>query len=103
MSDIFRIDTSTDIKLTGGAQSEGICTHVDPRDVRTKTELESGAQNAGGNDSTPDAGISAVFVEGCLTGSGTEALPISVVLSPTGGIACGDDGLFITNVVVAIS
>lgn len=101
MSDIFRIDSSDNIKLTGGAQNEGICTHIDTREVRTKTELESGAQNAGGNDSTPDeGGISSVYVEGCLTGSGTATLPISIVLNPTGGIACGDDGLFITNVVV---
>jgi len=101
MSDIFRIDTSDNIKLTGGAQNEGICTHIDTRDVRTRTELESGAQNAGGNDSTPDGGgISSVYVTGCLTGSGTESLPISVIIDPTGGISCGPNGLLVTNLVV---
>lgn len=101
MSDIFRIDTSDNIKLTGGSQNEGICISTDTRDVRTRTELESGAQNAGGNDSTPDGGgISSVFVEGCLTGSGTEALPISVIIDPTGGISCGPNGLLTTNLIV---
>lgn len=101
MSDIFRINTSTDIKLTGGSQHEGVCINTDTRDVRTRTELESGAQNAGGNDSTPDGGgISSVYVTGCLTGSGTESLPISVIIDPTGGISCGPNGLLVTNLVV---
>lgn len=100
MSDIFRIDTSTDIKLTGGLQQEGICTHIDTRDVRTKTELQSGAQNAGGNDPIPDPTVTSVYVIGCLTGSGTEADPLNIVLNPTGGIACGDDGLYISNITV---
>lgn len=100
MSDIFRIDTSDGIKLTGGVQQEGICTSVDTRDVRTRTELESGAQNAGGNDSSPNGGISEVYVSGCLTGSGTEANPVSIVIDPTGGISCGPNGLLVTNLVV---
>lgn len=100
MSDIFRIDTSDGIKLTGGVQQEGICTTTDSRDVRTRTELESGAQNAGGNDSSPNGGISEVYVSGCLTGSGTEANPVSIVIDPTGGISCGPNGLLVTNLVV---
>ncbi len=101
MSDIFRINDTSNIKLTGGVQKHGICSVVDTRDANEITCLEAGAQNCGGNDpGGGTTGISSVYVSGCLSGSGTVGDPIYIVLDPTGGIACGDDGLYISNVVV---
>lgn len=95
MADVQKINDSSNIKKAGGVYATGASSAtVDNRVYNTETVLVEGAQNAGGN--VPPGPSFGVTTSGnCLSGYGTNANPLLILLSPTGGLKCNTDGLSI--------
>lgn len=92
MADVLEIFSGSGIKRTGGVYATGApLATVDTRTYDEQTPLEGGAQNASGN-ATPMPPWS-VVTSGCIEGYGTQTHPLYIDLDPSGGLACGVNGL----------
>ena len=93
MVDVAKINDGNNIKRTGGVYATGASSATtDDRVYDTITTASgAGAQNAGGNE--PPGPAFSVTTSGCIEGYGTNASPIYIVLDPSGGLACGPNGL----------